>query len=480
METIGKFEHKSHHVVLIPYPAQGHVSPMLKLAKLLYSTGFHVTFVNTEYNHARLLNSRGPSALDGLPGFRFCTIPDGLPPSPNIDATQDIPSLCNSTSKNCLEPFSELLAKIMASDESPPISCIISDGAMSFTLDAAERFGIPEVLFWTTSACGFLGYTQFDNLMKRGIIPPKDESYLTNGYLDTILEFISGMNDIKLRDLPSFLRTTDPNDLMLNFIKRETSRASMASAIIINTFHELESQVLNSLSSFLPPIYSIGPLNLISIKPTTDEILKSIGSNLWKEETDCIDWLNSKKPRSVVLVNFGSITVMSSDQMKEFAWGLANSEIPFLWVIRPDLVIGESAMLPPEFASATKERGKLSSWCPQEQVLQHEAIGGFLTHSGWNSTLEAICGGVPILSWPFFAEQQTNCRYSCVEWGIGMEIDNDVKREKVEMLVKEMMEGEKGKEMKMKVMEWKKKAEEAVLGPNGSSYINFQKLIKSI
>jgi len=121
----------------------------------------------------------------------------------------------------------------------------------------------------------------------------------------------------------------------------------------------------------------------------------------------------------------------------------------------------------------------LASWCPQEEVLKHPSIGGFLTHSGWNSTLETVCGGVPIISWPFFAEQQTNCRYSCIEWGIGMEIDNDVKRDDVEKLVRELMEGDKGKEMKRKVMEWKTMAEEAVK-PGGSSYLNLDKLIADI
>ena len=160
------------HAVCIPYPAQGHVNPMLKVAKLLHYKGFHITFVNTEYNHKRLLKSRGPNALDGLPDFRFETIPDGLPP-PEIDATQDIPALCDSTSKNCLVPFRQLLAKLNSSSGVPPVTCIVSDGVMSFTLKAAEELGIPDVLFWTTSACGFLGYMHYRSLIERGFTPLK-------------------------------------------------------------------------------------------------------------------------------------------------------------------------------------------------------------------------------------------------------------------------------------------------------------------
>ncbi|KAK3014577.1 hypothetical protein RJ639_008909 [Escallonia herrerae] len=145
------------HAVCIPFPAQGHINPMLKLAKLLHHKGFHITFVNTEFNHQRLLKSRGPDALRGLSSFRFETIPDGLPPS-DIEATQDVPSLGDSTSKNCLGPFRDLLSKLndSASLDVPPVTCVVSDGGMSFTLTAAEELRIPEVLFWTTSACGFM------------------------------------------------------------------------------------------------------------------------------------------------------------------------------------------------------------------------------------------------------------------------------------------------------------------------------------
>lgn len=286
------------------------------------------------------------------------------------------------------------------------------------------------------------------------------------------------MKNIRLRDLPSFIRTTDPNDSMIQFIIQETERAAKASAIILNTFDEFEHDVVNALSSMFPPIYTIGPLQLL-LDHIPQNGLKSIGTNLWKEESECIKWLNSKEPNSVVYVNFGSITVMTPQQMVEFAWGLANSNQTFLWIIRPDLVRGDSAVLPAEFVEGTKERGLLASWCQQEEILSHPAIGGFLTHNGWNSTIESVCSGVPMVCWPFFAEQQTNCRYACCEWGIGMEIDNNVKREEVEILVRTLMEEEKGKKMKENVMEWKKKAEEAGR-PNCTSYLNFEKLVKEV
>ncbi|KAI3880394.1 hypothetical protein MKX03_020875 [Papaver bracteatum] len=471
----------TQHVVCIPYPAQGHISPMLKLAKLLHSKGIHITFVNTEYNHKRLIKSRGVESVNGLPDFQFHTVPDGLPQT-DADSTQDIPSLCFSTKKNCGVPFRNLLMKLNETPGVPRVSCVVSDGIMSFTVAVAKEFGLPDYLFWTTSACGFMGYFHYRHLLEKGLIPLKDESCLTNGYLERIVDSIPGFNNIRLMDFPAFIRTTDPNDKMIDYLVGETGNATKSSGIILNTFDELENEVVDAMRSgnlSLPPIYTIGGLHLlINQIQQTDEI-NSIGSNLWKEEPESLEWLDAKEPNSVVYVNFGSITVMTTQQLVEFAWGLANSKQNFLWVIRPDLVQGDSAMLPVEFFEETKERCLFPTWCPQDEVLNHPAIGGFLTHSGWNSTLESISGGVPMICWPFFAEQQTNCRYTCEHWGIGMEIDNDVKRDEVEELVRELMEGEKGKEMKKKAMEWKRKSEEAV-APGGSSYLNLNKMIDEI
>lgn len=163
---------KKGHAVCVPFPAQGHVIPFMKLAKLLHSRGFYVTFVNTEYNHRRLIRSQGPDFVKGFQDFQFETIPEGLPPS-DRDATQDPASLCDSIRKNCSTPFRELLSKLISSPKVPPISCVISDGVMSFANKAAHEFGILDVQFWTASACGYMGYLQLDELTKRGIIPFK-------------------------------------------------------------------------------------------------------------------------------------------------------------------------------------------------------------------------------------------------------------------------------------------------------------------
>lgn len=167
------------HVVCVPFPAQGHIDPMLKLAKLLHNKGFHVTFVNNVYNHNRLLRSRGPNALDRIPTFRYESIPDGLLETDG-DRMQDVPSICEATMKNFLAPFKEILQRINARDDVPPVSCIVSDGIMSFTLDAAEELGVTCVNLWTASACGFLAYLYFHSFIEKGLCPLKGIIYYIN------------------------------------------------------------------------------------------------------------------------------------------------------------------------------------------------------------------------------------------------------------------------------------------------------------
>ncbi|XP_050380671.1 7-deoxyloganetin glucosyltransferase-like isoform X2 [Argentina anserina] len=431
------------HAVCIPMPLQSHIKAMLQLAQLL---------------HHR----------------------DGLPNSVAGD-TQNTPLLCDSVRRNCLDPFRNLLNKL--DGNMIPVTCIISDGFLAFTITAAEELGIPVAQFFTLSAIGFMGCKQFPTLVEKGLAPLKDESCLTNGFLDKVIDWIPGIKDLHFRDLPGSWRTTNPDNIMFNFTLDAVKSVLKASAVLVHTFDALEPVVLDSLSkstsaSLLPPVYAVGPLQLL-LNQIPEHPLKSVGYSIWKEETECLHWLNTKAINSVVYVNFGSLVVIKPEHLIEFGWGLAKSKLPFLWIIRSDLILGESATLPPEFVAEIEGRSLIASWCPQEQVLNHPSVGAFLTHSGWNSTIESISAGVPMLCWPLIGDQPINCRYVCNKWGIGMEIGSDVKRDEVEKLVKELMGGEKGKKMKTNVMEWKTLAEKAS-SPLGSSTITLDKLVNEV
>ncbi|CAH1421987.1 unnamed protein product [Lactuca virosa] len=310
-----------------------------------------------------------------------------------------------------------------------------------------------------------------------------DESYLTNGYLETIIDWIPGMKGIQLKHFPSNIRTTNPHDKILTFCTDATQKAHSVEYNIIHTFDTLETSIVDALSSTIPHVYTVGPVQLLLNRIPADEKQATMsnfkGYSLWKEEPECLQWLESKEPKSVIYVNFGSSTVMSLEDLTEFGWGLANSNQYFLWIIRSGVVVGESSVLPPEFEEYIKEKGFIASWCPQEKVLEHPSIGGFLTHGGWGSTIESLSAGVPMICWPYGWDQPTNCRYICKEWEVGLEMVKDVKREEVSKLVHDLMLGEESHRMRKKAMEWKEKAY-AATGPSGSSSLNVQKLVEEI
>ncbi|ONK60670.1 uncharacterized protein A4U43_C08F21300 [Asparagus officinalis] len=458
------------HAVCMPYPAQGHIHATLKLARLLHSKGFHITFVHTESNYNRIL-SAGDNDIGGLDDFRFETIPDGVPPH-----AQGHDSLLLAVRHKLASPFRGLLERMNDPCSGvPPVSCIISDTFTTFTVEVAEEFGIPDVFFCSVSAVGYLGFIQFKDLAERGLMPIGSE----NGYLETPIDWIPGIKNIRLKNLPN-IRIDDPDNIIFDLLKDEAQGAPRASAIIINTFEDLEEEVLNAMASFLPPIYTIGPLTLLC-RQELDSSVKTVGFNsLWREDSSCLQWLEGRAPGSVMYVNFGSIALMTDEQLIEFGWGLANSGHDFLWVIRPNSKEGDhSSILPKEFSDETRDRGLLTTWCPQEEVLMHPSVGGFLTHCGWNSTMESLSAGVPMLCWPYIGDQPTNCWYLCSQLGIGIEVDSNVKREGVEGLIRELMGGERGKEMKNKALEWKEAAVKAT-EPGGKSYVNLDRVIKEV
>ncbi|KAH7528663.1 hypothetical protein FEM48_Zijuj05G0096000 [Ziziphus jujuba var. spinosa] len=312
-------DNKTHHILCIPWPVQSHIKAMLKLAKLLHSRGFHITFVNTEYNQKRFLKSLGPDSLHGLPDFQFETIPDGLPPS-DADATQDLISLLEAFVEKMLAPFCDLLKRLndmtrTRNDSPPPVTRIVSDGFLPFTIAAGRELGIPVVFFYTISACSFMVFKQ----------------------LDIIIDWIPGMKEIHVRDMPRFFWSGSTRDhFALNFCIEGTEKAHQASAIIFHTFNALEQDVLDAISSMFPKVFAIGPLQLL-LNYISEHPLK-LKYSLWKEDSECLQWLNTKPKGSVLYVNFGSIAVMSPQQLAEFGYGIANSKHPFLWIIRPDLL----------------------------------------------------------------------------------------------------------------------------------------------
>ncbi|KAK4761683.1 hypothetical protein SAY87_029567 [Trapa incisa] len=471
------------HAVFLPCPAPSHVTSTLKLAKLLHWKGFHITFVNTEANQERILRAGGdgPSFIaDGLPSdFQFTMIPDGLPSPDAVQGARYIDAVNESMRNLMREPFIDLVETLnrrAALDTSfPPVSCIVSDCLMTFTTaPVGAKFGIPVVNFWPISATAVLCFMRCPELFEEGFIP--FQGHRSDNHLETAVDLIPGMKQMRLRDFPNLLGNSPVDEMVFHLTLDAIKCGEGSAAEVVNTYESLEPDALEALSSMLQkPVYAVGPLSLLLGRiPREENRTRDIRCNLWEEETECLRWLNSKQPSSVLYVNFGSLAHLTSQQAAEFASGISDSGHPFLWVIRRDLVEGGATAIPiPEEMDG---RGFTSGWCPQEEVLNHPAVGGFLTHCGWNSTMESLSAGVPMLCWPCFADQHTNCRFVCHECQTGIEMSHDVKRDEVASLVRELMGGEEGKKLKKRALELKKSTEEAA-GPSGTSSNAFHRLV---
>ena len=173
-------------------------------------------------------------------------------------------------------------------------------------------------------------------------------------------------------------------------------------------------------------------------------------NSLWEEDKTCIPWLDRQPLKSVIYVSFGSLVVIKKDELTEFWYGLVNSGSHFLWVMRSDSLPREDreGQTPAELLEGTKKRGLLVSWAPQEEVLAHPAVGAFLTHSGWNSTLKGITAGVPMICWPRFADQQINSRFMSHVWKLGIDMKDTCDRIMIEKMVRNLMEEKRAEFMK--------------------------------
>lgn len=227
------------------------------------------------------------------------------------------------------------------------------------------------------------------------------------------------------------------------------------------------------------PLKPIGPClpSIYLDKRLQDD--KDYGVNMYNPNSEaCIKWLDEKPKGSVVYVSFGSMAGLNEEQTEELAWGLGDSGSYFMWVIRDC----DKGKLPKEFAD-TSEKGLIVSWCPQLQVLTHEALGCFLTHCGWNSTLEALSLGVPVIAMPLWTDQITNAKLLKDVWKIGVKAVADekeiVRRETITHCIKEILETEKGNEIKKNAIKWKNLAKSYV-DEGGNSDKNIAEFVEEL
>jgi hypothetical protein len=253
----------------------------------------------------------------------------------------------------------------------------------------------------------------------------------------------------------------------------KASNIRSSSAIIYNTIDCLENSSLAKIQQQCQvPIFPIGPMHRIS---------SASSSSLLEEDTSCMAWLDKQNFNSVIYVSWGSLALMDVKELVEMGWGLVNSQQPFLWVVRPSSIRGAEwiEILPKSLIENISKRGYIVKWAPQKEVLAHGAVGGFLSHCGWNSMLESICEGVPIICRPCFGDQRMNARYVSHVWNVGLELESELERGKIERAIRRLMVHEEGKEMRKRGKNLKERVE-LCTRKGGSSNSSLNKLIEMI
>ncbi|EFJ33496.1 hypothetical protein SELMODRAFT_407312 [Selaginella moellendorffii] len=455
------------HAVALPVAVQGHVSPLLHLCKALASRGFVITFINTEAVQSRMKHvTDGEDGLD----IRFETVP-GTPL--DFDLFYKDNRLIFFKSMEDMEGPVEKLLVDKISKRGPPVSCLISDLFYRWSRDVAQRVGILNVTFWTSTAHSLLLEYHLPKLLEHGDIPVQDFS------IDKVITYIPGVSPLPIWGLPSVLSAHDEK-LDPGFARRHHRTTQMAKDawVLFNSFEELEGEAFEAAREINANSIAVGPLLLCTGEK------KASNPSLWNEDQECLSWLDKQVPESVLYISFGSIATLSLEQFMEISAGLEELQRPFLWAIRPKSI----ANLEAEFFESFKARvggfGLVVSWAPQLEILQHPSTGGFLSHCGWNSTLESISGGVPMICWPCIAEQNLNCKLVVEDWKIGLKFSNVatqklVTREEFVKVVKTLMEEESGSDMRNNVKKIKEEAYKTVL-KGGSSYGNLQKFVESM
>ncbi|XLR62739.1 hypothetical protein HN51_006037 [Arachis hypogaea] len=444
---------KAVHCVVLAYPAQGHINPMIQFSKRLLHEGVKVTLVTTLFY--------GKSLENFPPSMSFETISDGFDNGRHGEGLKL--SVYNEVfAQRGSQTLSEVLEKCAVSGY--PVDCIIYDSFMPWALDVAKKFGI--------AGASYLTQNMPVNSVYYHVHIGKLRAPLTE---DEIL--IPMLPKLQHRDMPSFFLSYQEDPAFLEMLVEQFSNIHEADWVLCNAFYELEKEVIDWTKKIWPKFRTIGPSipSMFLDKRLKDD--EEYGVTQFKSE-ECMDWLDKKAKGSVLYVSFGSLVPLDEEQIREVAYGLRDSGRYFLWVVRAS----EEAKLPKDFAK-NSEKGLVVTWCSQLKVLSHEAVGCFVTHCGWNSTLEALSLGVPVIAVPQWSDQATNAKYLVDVWKVGIRPVVDEKKimrkEALEDCIKELMESDKGKEIRINAVKLKNLAIEAV-SEGGSSNKNIIEFVNSL
>ncbi|XP_057492261.1 anthocyanidin 3-O-glucosyltransferase 5-like [Actinidia eriantha] len=458
------------HAAMLCSPGMGHLIPVLELGKrLLTNHSLHVTILvvttpaSSGQAHLLLQTKTGltqPNIIELPPVDISCLI------TPTTKVVTQLSIIMREARPAIRSALSNM-------DPQPTIFVADLFGTESFEI--AEELRIPKYTY-VPSTAWFTALTSYCPVLDKEI---------SGQYVDQTEPLrIPGCRPVRPEVVVDPM--LDRTDQQYYEYLRTGVELSLFDGILLNTWEDLERKSLEALRGdeiLKPPVYAIGPLT----KPVEPDSLN----------TELLEWLEDQPGESVIFVSFGSGGTLSAEQITELAWGLELSQQRFIWVVRPpidghadaaffkssdgpDDTHQESNFLPDGFLARTHKVGMVGPmWAPQMRILTHPSVGGFLSHCGWNSTLESLTNGVPIVAWPLYAEQRMNAVVLTEELGVALRTEvlptkKVVGRREVEKLVRSVME--EGKGMRERAKEVRQSGKNA-LRKGGSSYNSLCELI---
>ncbi|PWZ26667.1 UDP-glycosyltransferase 72B1 [Zea mays] len=470
------------HVVLVPSPGVGHLMPMAELARRLVSHHALAATLVT-FNLSGDPDAKSAAVLSSLRAANVSTAT--LPAVPLDDLPDDasIETVLFEVIGRSI-PHLRAFLRDVGSTAGAPLAALVPDFFATAALPLASELGVPAYIFFPSNLSSL-------SVMRSAVELHDGAGAGEYRDLPDPLPLPGGVS-LRREDLPSGFR--DSKESTYAQLIDAGRQYRTAAGILANAFYEMDPATVEEFKKAaeqgrFPPAYPVGPF----VRSSSDE--GSVSS-------PCIEWLDRQPTGSVVYVSFGSAGTLSVEQTAELAAGLENSGHRFLWIVRMSSLNGEHsddmgrnycdrgdendndplAWLPEGFLERTRGRGlAVSSWAPQVSVLSHPATAAFVSHCGWNSTLESISSGVPMVAWPLFAEQRVNAVDLSEKVGVALRLrvrpdDGLVGREEIAAVVRELMEGEDGRAVRRRTGDLQQAADLA-WAPDGSSRRSLEEVV---
>ncbi|XP_050208552.1 phloretin 4'-O-glucosyltransferase-like [Mercurialis annua] len=449
------------HFLLVTFPSQGHINPSLQFAKRLIRIGARVTLLTCVSATRRMTTASFPESLT------LATFSDGY--DDGIKLGDDLTMHLSELKRRGSETVNELI--ISRAKEGQPFTCLVHTLLLSWAAEVARAHHLPWRLLWiqpaTVLAIFYYYFNGFGDEFGK-CSDPDYEVQLPGGFIPLVS-----------RDIPSFLLPSNTQTAFLSTFQEQIEFISKENniKILVNTFDALESEELKAIDKF--NLVGIGPLLPSAYLDGKDPSDTTFGGDLFRKSKEYTEWLDSKSESSVVYISFGSYFVLSKKQTEEIGTSLLSSNREFFWVIREN---------PNELISCREELEEkgimIVPWCNQVEVLSHPSVGCFVTHCGWNSTMEGLVCGVPMVAFPQWSDQGTNTKLIEDVWKSGVRgarnEEGIVESGEIKRCLELVMgDDEKGEEIRKNAEKWKLLARDAVK-EGGSSDINLKAFVDEV